>query len=493
MEKLVLYHIDEELDSSEVAQLCFLCSDVMNRKSLEKIKDAKTLFSRLEEKGLLENSSFLCQLLETIHRADLLRVLQNDNRLQEETDAVPILSNYRVMLYKIYEDMTQDNLSRMKFLLSDQLGKRQLENSKTALDLFTEMEKMEIVSKMNVTKLYQVLQQFDQQLATTVWTYMEALQQPLQEIQPPHYSMDQQGLNNTTTSTLPPQPFLSIADTQPSCGGESIYSDAQPDTESSSLSDETEYYSLTHKPRGLCVVINNEHFTGPNLRTRAGTQADANALKTVFTRLGFQVVIHNNLTAEEIRRNIHTLGTRRFSDDDALVLCVLSHGEKGCVYGSDEKEVRLQELTESFRSGRAPTLAGKPKLFFIQACQGKSMQIGAPPCLSKRGQNEEETENRIEDDASSGVSQTVPWDADFLLGMATVAEYKSFRNTSTGSIYIQELCKQLDKSARSSENDDILTVLTRVNREVSKGVYLNYKQMPEPKYTLTKKLVFKYV
>lgn len=43
----------------------------------------------------------------------------------------------------------------------------------------------------------------------------------------------------------------------------------------------------------------------------------------------------------------------------------------------------------------------------------------------------------------------------------------------------------------SSEMDDILSVLTRVNREVSKGIYKGYKQMPEPKYTFTKKLVLK--
>lgn len=45
----------------------------------------------------------------------------------------------------------------------------------------------------------------------------------------------------------------------------------------------------------------------------------------------------------------------------------------------------------------------------------------------------------------------------------------------------------------SSENDDVLTVLTRVNREVGKGVYASSKQMPEPRYTLTKKLAFRFV
>ncbi|CDQ80501.1 unnamed protein product [Oncorhynchus mykiss] len=74
--------------------------------------------------------------------------------------------------------------------------------------------------------------------------------------------------------------------------------------------------------------------------------------------------------------------------------------------------------------------------------------------------------------------------------MATVEECKSFRNTKEGSIYIQELCKQLEWGADRGE--DILSVLTRVNREVSRGVYRDSKQMPEPKYTLTKKLFLPY-
>lgn len=60
-------------------------------------------------------------------------------------------------------------------------------------------------------------------------------------------------------------------------------------------------------------------------------------------------------------------------------------------------------------------------------------------------------QSHLEEDAGRLHAETVPWDADFLLGMATVPEYKSFRNTSTGSIYIQELCRQLKKSAERWE------------------------------------------
>lgn len=35
MDRLTLSRIDEELESSEVAALCFLCRDIVNRKRLE--------------------------------------------------------------------------------------------------------------------------------------------------------------------------------------------------------------------------------------------------------------------------------------------------------------------------------------------------------------------------------------------------------------------------------------------------------------------------
>lgn len=125
------------------------------------------------------------------------------------------------------------------------------------------------------------------------------------------------------------------------------------------------------------------------------------------------------------------------------VVCVLSHGEKGCVFGTDGGKVLLKELTDPFTSGRASTLAGKPKLFFIQACQGDGYQKGYRPCSR-------EDENRKKEAWQADASipdETVPELADFLIGMSTVEECKSFRNTLTGSIYIQELCKQLKIAA----------------------------------------------
>ncbi|XP_039870051.1 uncharacterized protein LOC120722918 [Simochromis diagramma] len=125
-----LLDINNELESYEVTALCFLCSDVVSGKHLEEIRQAKEMFSRLSEKGLLENNTFLKELLRTIHREDLIIRLEAGSGNLEETDARHVLSNFRIMLYKIYDDMTVDGLESMKLLLKSKLGKRHLDHCK---------------------------------------------------------------------------------------------------------------------------------------------------------------------------------------------------------------------------------------------------------------------------------------------------------------------------------------------------------------------------
>ncbi|XP_041659542.1 caspase-8-like [Cheilinus undulatus] len=492
MDRVKLSCLNEELDSSEVAALCFLCRNIISKRQLEEVHYAKDLFLRLEEKGLMGDVFFLSQLLRTINRADLLSQLETDSKGLEESNAAHRLSAYTVMLYEIHQDLNQYNFDKMKFLLdshpSGKLEKRKLELCKTPLDLFAEMERTGLLSNRKLDVLHETLQEFDRQLATTVERYMQGLTEP--EV-PPHVSMDHQRINNN-----PPlvQPSLPVTESQPSHGGEIVYTDSDPVTESPSLYDPADYYDLSHNPRGLCVIFNNEEFQ-MGMGRRRGSKMDEEALCQLFSRFGFTVVVHSNLTADAMRQEVQYLSKRDFSEDDGLVVCVLSHGEQGVVFGTDELQVEIQDLTQPFTSRNVPTLIGKPKLFFIQANQGNSFQEGAVQIPPTPKQMDRYTASMLVclGGPSRVREETVPWDADFLLGMATVPKCKTFRHTVNGSIYIQELCRQLQRSAESPEMDDILSVLTRVNREVSKGVFLNYKQMPEPKYTLTRKLVLKYV
>ncbi|XP_056148616.1 caspase-8 [Lampris incognitus] len=496
MDLLTLSGIDEELGASDVAALCFLCRDVVNEKRLEKVKDGKALFLRLEEKGLLENHHFLSQLLRTIGRFDLDSQLKQDcsqlgNISDPQTDSCPILSNYRVMLYRIHDDLTQENLNKMKFLLNDKLGRRKIESCTTTLDVFAEMERACILSDKKLEELQEIIEQCDAQLALEIKNYRAGAFLPShQESTQPICNQDSQlPVNSFQRHSLSLSGTLSSSEPRP--GRQSLFSDAERNTESSSPQDQTDFYELTKIPRGICLIINNEQFLGIELKDRPGTQEDERALRGIFIRLGFEIRVYNDLTANGIRQVLEDLRRQSFDNADALVVCVLSHGEMGCVFGTDEQKVTLRELTQPFTSGRAKTLAKKPKLFFIQACQGRQYQMGAMPCLPRLKEGVGDRQSTFEEDAGPIHMESVPWDADFLVGMATVEDCKSFRNTTSGSIYIQELCRQLERSAERHE--DILTVLTRVNREVSKGVFLSYKQMPEPKYTLTKKLVLSFV
>ncbi|KAM4727616.1 caspase-8 isoform 2-T4 [Anableps anableps] len=481
MNRLLLAQIDENLDSTEVAELCFLCSDVINRKRLEGIKDAKELFMRLEEKALLENPSFLSELLRTIHRADLLNLLESDSRQREETDATPILSDYRLMLYKIHENLSTENLDKMKFLLKDQIAKRHLEMSSTTLNVFAEMEKAGLISDRNVDKLHTLLSDMDLKLAETVIDYKKRLRPPPaafpnEQVQRPDATNDQQRQNGNRTAL---QPSLSM------CPAEPIHADNPPQatpSSSSSFDDKEEFYSLTQNPLGICVIINNELFKGPKLSCRTGTTKDEESLSRLFKRFGFILKKFHNLTAEHIIATLKMLGDRDYSKEDALVVCVLSHGAKGTIYGIDEKEVKLDHLIDPFRN--SSSLLGKPKLFFIQACQIEESQT------TQNTKQDEFQETMV---SELCIETSAPSKSgDILLGMATVPNAVSYRHTKSGSLYIQELCKQLEKAAESPEKDDILTVLTRVNREVSNNYFVPNKQMPEPKYTLTKRLVFRF-
>uniref|UniRef100_A0A673WPM3 Caspase-8 n=1 Tax=Salmo trutta TaxID=8032 RepID=A0A673WPM3_SALTR len=463
MDLRLLSRIDEELDSSEVAALCFLCTDVLKRKRLETVEDGRGLFLRLQEKGLLEDHYFLSQLLSVIGRLDLLRLLETDSRqpAHTQTDACPALSQYRRMLYKVSEDVTKENLTKMKFLLSDKLPRGRLDLCTTALEVLCEMERQELLTEDRLDELQRILEECDTQLANTVRHVF--------------LSTVERGQRIRLYSDAMTEP-------QPGSGPDQVTTSTMPSWKTS----EMEHYSMTCNPRGTCLIINNHHFMGfSGLTDRPGTEQDEKALHNVFSRLGFKVEVCSDLTEKTMLGAVEALGGRSHIHADALVVCVLSHGEKGCVLGTDGVEVPIRSLTQPFTSEQCPSLMGKPKLFFIQACQGKGFQQGAVflPSIRQR-----EGQGRYEADA--GAIESIPWDADFLIGMATVEECKSFRNTKEGSIYIQELCKQLEWGADRGE--DILSVLTRVNREVSRGVYRDSKQMPEPKYTLTKKLFLPY-
>ncbi|CAK7306577.1 caspase-8 [Vulpes vulpes] len=477
-----LYNIGEQLDSDELASLKFLSLDYIPQKKQEPIKDPLMLFQRLQEKRMLEESNlfFLKELLFRINRLDLLMTYLDTSKedMQQELQ-IPgraQISAYRVMLFQISEDVSKLELKSFKFLLSREISRCKLDDDLNLLDIFIEMEKRVILGERNLDTLKRICDQINKSLLKKITDYEELnreqtmnLQRSLDEIS---NDMSQLPIREGSVKILPMSDSL----------GEQDYESETSD----------KVYRMKSKPRGYCLIFNNYDFSVArrevpklqSIKDRNGTDLDADALSKTFSELHFEIVHFKDATAKKICEVLQSYQSMDHSSKDCFICCILSHGDKGIIYGSDGQEAPIYELTSYFTGSKCPSLAGKPKIFFIQACQGDKYQKGIAVETDS-----EQKEAYLEMD-SSYQKRYIPEDADFLLGMATVNNCVSYRNPMEGTWYIQSLCQSLRE--RCPRGEDILTILTEVNFEVSnKDDRKNMgKQMPQPTFTLRKKLFF---
>ena len=131
-----------------------------------------------------------------------------------------------------------------------------------------------------------------------------------------------------------------------------------------------ECYPMSRKRRGYCLIINNMKFR--KYLYREGSIVDELRLKQVFEQLGFELKIYHNLSANDITEKLEKLSKhQKLSEDDALVVIILSHGTvDDVVIGSDDEPVSIQSLLNYFNVKNCRQLIDKPKIFFINACRG---------------------------------------------------------------------------------------------------------------------------
>ncbi|NXR25715.1 CASP8 protein, partial [Cinclus mexicanus] len=470
-----LLAISEELDQAELAALKFLSREHVPRRRLEAARSPHDLFEALQEMGVLEagNLAFLRELLYRIGRIDLLGAHLGSGREQVERElrapGGPRVPPLRCLLFHLSEDTTEDELMAFKLHLVDELPKSKLTHETTMLDIFTEMEKKGLLGKDNLSMLKSLCEKIN----ISLWNRIEdGLNLYGQE----EMLITEEGRGSTgypeghLVSSVAPDPPGSFND-------------------SSQL---LEAYKMTSRPCGVCLILNNHNFAKAreralehkHMKDRNGTDVDAATLRNVFSKLHFRVEEYRDLTAEEIRKTVNIFRSEDHEDEDCFVCCILSHGKKGIIYGVDGQEVPIRELTTSFTAQNCNSLAGKPKVFFIQACQGDAFHKGVT-IETDSG----EQDSSVEQDARFQLD-CIPAEADFLLGMATLQDYVSYRSPREGTWYIQALCQHLEYSCPRGE--DILTILTAVNQEVSRKTCKPdaKKQMPQPSFTLRKRLIF---
>ncbi|XP_055518337.1 caspase-7-like [Leucoraja erinacea] len=221
------------------------------------------------------------------------------------------------------------------------------------------------------------------------------------------------------------------------------------------------------KPRALIVSV--EKFRHPSFVNRSGAATDAKKLHGILYKLGFQVELSIDPDASEILQLYRTESQMRHGTCFLSVLS--SHGEEGVLYGADSEAVRLRDIYSMFGAETCPSLEGKPKIFFIQACRGPEMDSGV-------------TVDMVETDScdprTDSFSHYLALPLDMAIHFSSCPDYVSFLRPS-GSAFLQSLCQVLKGEQRHWE---LLRIMTRVNGLVAQGFeargheYVGKKQMP---------------
>lgn len=139
-----------------------------------------------------------------------------------------------------------------------------------------------------------------------------------------------------------------------------------------------DFYKMESEPRGYCMIINNQFNEAPKtsrgdeLPKRNGTDKDKNALTKLFTWLKFKVESFDNVSGKymETVLELHA-NDEKNNEYDCFVCCILSHGYEKGIYCNDGTEMDFKDIKKFFDGERCRELIGKPKLFFVQACQGE--------------------------------------------------------------------------------------------------------------------------
>ncbi|XP_014611656.1 PREDICTED: caspase-like [Polistes canadensis] len=261
-------------------------------------------------------------------------------------------------------------------------------------------------------------------------------------------------------------------------------------------------YPILRKKRNCALIFCHEVFDGNIEVKRVGVEQDCNRLKSILQTFNFEVVIYKDLKRSKIFDTLSKVSQMDHSDKDCLLIVVLTHGNSGILCACDHP-YDIIDLWNPFSENNCPSLKGKPKLFFIQACRGDDVDSGTELQFEEYTQLKQRVSSEISlpDAGAYKLSPKelkalrTPDEQDFLIGYSTAPDYVSYK-TECGSWYIEEIYTIFQ---RYGKHYDLLTLLTFVSQRVAVN-YVTEKSI-DPKYedkkqapcivsTLTKLLYF---
>uniref|UniRef100_A0A8C2A5Q3 Caspase 10, apoptosis-related cysteine peptidase n=1 Tax=Cyprinus carpio TaxID=7962 RepID=A0A8C2A5Q3_CYPCA len=356
---------------------------------------------------------------------------------------------FQRVLLKVQQSLTVDEVQDLVFLCSDLLSLKDLSAVTSAGQLFSLLENRDLLSWEDPSLLLELLRILkrnslirsltsDDVMPTNGTTYSQLISPYRQLLYELSESICEQDLKNIKFLLLKTLPRKKL----------------EKDTTLLQLFLEMEKEGFLDE-NNLDVLQKMIADINPCLEKRIIQYKSEKSLEVVFQWLGFEVLTERNCDRHQIMQVLRDLAARDHTSADCVVCCVLSHGKIKGIVGVDGQIVTYRELIETLSPSQCPTLFKKPKLFFIQACRGTDDQPAAFPQIFPDDEVMPVSDSAVPRDS-------IPKMADYLLAMSTVPGV------------------------------DLLSILTQVNSDWSKKTDKSglRKQMPQPEFTLTKRVVF---
>ncbi|CAL1581577.1 unnamed protein product [Knipowitschia caucasica] len=428
----------------------------------------------------------LRELLVQLRRIDLLRSLCHCGKEEVERHGPPRLSPYRVLMFKLSEELTSEDLNQLKFLLGRVVPRDRLDRAKSFLDVITELEKQAEVSSDRLELVQTCLRDIGRlDLSKRVHTFTStdpehspghsaALVQRCPPVNPGvslrahplqllHNSAAYRGPSHTVIQPAYRGPSHTVG--QPAYRGPS-HTVRQPVYNGPSYTSHIEHYRLNTESRGVCLILDCVGL-------------DGDLLEQTFLSLHFSVIHHRCLTVSGCMSVLTALQQGPvLQDASALVCCFISRGNQRHLLATDAQRMglHLDSLRRMF--SHCTALTAKPKLFFIQ-----SYSVEETHTTGRSYTNSEE----LETDGIPFVGDNlVPTDADVFWSHCWTPE-SQLQTPTHYSHYLRALMGALQPTNTRSH---LLDLHLRVNAAVCEHNQRN-PELPyhlELKHTLTKHL-----
>ncbi|KAJ7345471.1 hypothetical protein JRQ81_001421 [Phrynocephalus forsythii] len=454
----LLQQIEQELDLDEKEAMLFLCRDLVPEGP--RGADVRELLVALNEREVL-SPVVLSELLYRVKRFDLLKKLLNVGRAAVEGSLArhpPMVSQYRVLMSEINENLDKEDLSSLAFLLTGRRGGSHVKmaKDKSFLSIVTDLEKRGQASSDHLDLIEDCFRHIHRNdLVKMIQKYKREVSAPGRPVSSPPVPP------NTVQASFPQ---LSLAD--PPLIMEkrrSLNGEHSPQAEQVHISipeaggaqaQGLKKYRMQSQPLGVCLIIDC-------------IGNDAAMLEDAFRSLRFEVRRHLFLSVDSMLRELHnTARLREHKGYDCFVCILVSRGDPQHLFCTDRAVpgFPLEKVKNFFTSGMCNDLSGKPKLFFIQN-------------YIELDRWRDET-NLVEADGSLC---TIPQVADILWSQSTLDASTLEKSPGSSSYYLTALAELLtDPHKRHLPLLDILV-------ELNSRVYERNRTHPTEQYSLVLK------